>query len=123
MRTLKAASAILMAIVIGISPYVMAAGACQDQAASTTSGSTCDLLCTQECSGAWTISYQLWCKPSPGYSCETASFDPPINLTIHHAFGTCGWVLGDCKCVIDPGTTWTDVQLTFWYKTTTPCGG
>jgi len=35
--------------------------------------------------------------------------------------GTCGLVGDDCKCVVPPGGTWSDVQETFWYQSTSPC--
>lgn len=121
MRTLKTIVAILIAIDMGTCPLIMAADGCSGTAASTISGAFCDLACTQECSGAWTINTPLWCKPSTGNDCVTKSFDPPLNLTIHHGLGTCSFVVDECKCVVPPGATWTDVQLTFWYTDTVTC--
>lgn len=95
--------------------------ACEDQAASTRDESqqVCQLFCTGDCSSAWTTSTTLWCKTSPGSNCGTQSLNPPINITIHYASGSCGYVNDECVCVVD--LTWDDVQFTDTTRTTEQC--
>jgi hypothetical protein len=121
MKTWKTVVAFVTAIDMASCPLIMAD--CQDQAASTSLDPLCDpLFCpAKDCLGAWTINTPLWCKPSPGYNCDTESYNPPVYITVNYTMGTCGLVGDDCKCVVPPGGTWSDVQETFWYQSTSPC--